>query len=365
MKPVVEQKLLSIQLLRALAVLAVMISHIAYELKNLLINSQVSIDDKLFPGDFGVDLFFVISGFIMIYTTQGYFGEKGQAWSFIRRRIIRIVPLYWTVTCLMIVAVMIFPASIRTATSDVWQWFCSFFFIPYAREGDGLIRPVLGIGWSLQYEMFFYAIFAVGLLFKRSVGLILIVAAPFVFWGSSYIIGSSSTLWAFIGHPIIIEFSIGVVLGYLYLRGFRIPKVIGWMNLFIAFSILAALPGFGEELARSRHFYYGIPAAMFVCWAVLTRSHDQATVSRGWIEIGETSYATYLTHPFVIGITALIVKKMDLVEVLSPYNLIVGYSMVVILASLSVGYLTHYLFDLPITRFIAKIWRPSTEPSQK
>lgn len=351
-----SDKMQSIQLLRALAVVAVIISHISHELKNLLANKLTTFDDKLFPGDFGVDLFFVISGFIMLYTTQNSFGRAGETYSFLRRRVLRIVPFYWIATTLMIIAVMMFPGSVNTATSDIWQWITSYFFIPYARESDGLIRPVLGIGWSLQYEMLFYAIFAIGLFWKRAIGLVFIVAAPFVIIAIGYFFDLQGSLWSFLRHPMTTEFSIGVMIGYLYIKGFRVPKIVGWAILVAAMIILALLPGFNETIEYYRHVYYGLPAAMILAWAVLARDHDTFSVHKFFLEIGETSYATYLTHPFVVGIVSMMAKYTGFLDSFSATSIILNFSIVVLVGSLIVGYVSHYILDLPLTKWLGRLW---------
>lgn len=353
-KPVLKLQL--IQMLRALAVIAVIFSHIAHELKNIIGHKVINFNDKIFPGDFGVDLFFVISGFIMLYTAHTYFGQKGQVVAFLRRRIIRIVPLYWLATMLMILVVVALPGSVKTATSDLGQWISSFFFIPYARASDGLIRPVLGLGWSLQYEMLFYLFFGLGLFFTRRIGLIFIIAAPLFFTVFGNYFNLNGTIWLFLRHPIMLEFSVGVILCYLYLNGFRISQIISWCLLVAAFLVLAFLPGFDENLDSSRQVYYGLPAAMIVAWAVLARGHDMAPISKLWLEIGDTSYATYLTHPFVVGGASLIMRRFGFFDDFTVLQSIFSYSLVVLMGSLIGGYIVHYFVDRPLTAYFAKLW---------
>jgi len=85
------------------------ISHISHELVNLLAEKTKTFNQKLFPGDFGVDLFFVISGFIMVFTCWNKFGQPKEVLNFARKRLIRIVPLYWIMTTLMIFVVILLP----------------------------------------------------------------------------------------------------------------------------------------------------------------------------------------------------------------------------------------------------------------
>lgn len=120
---------------------------------------------------FGVQLFFVISGFVMVYATEPLFGTRRGPFVFLERRIVRIVPLYWVVTTFYLALTLVFakfdkgyPASFVVA---------SYLFIPLARP-DGTIEPLVGQGWSLNYEMLFYAVFALTVIHSRRVSAIVV-----------------------------------------------------------------------------------------------------------------------------------------------------------------------------------------------
>lgn|GEM_PF-5837356 len=118
--------------------------------------------------------------------------------------------------------------KVNTATSDLGQWIASYLFIPYARESDGLIRPVLGLGWSLQYYLLFYFLFGIGLLLSRVKGIVLAsgllvalcIAANLLLNES----GISSTFIRFVSHPIILEFAAGVLIGYCYMKQLKMSE---------------------------------------------------------------------------------------------------------------------------------------------
>ena len=90
-------------------------------------------------------------------------------------------------------------------------------------------------------------------------------------------------------------------------------------------------------------------------WLV-TKGYDEIRVPRFALEIGESSYAIYLTHPFIIGATSILFSRFQLIDELSPLNLLFTYSLAVIIVSLAVGYLVHYLFDLPFTNWLRHRW---------
>ena len=147
-------KLNNIQVLRAFAAVAVVVFHTGFA----------------FPfmrpfGSFGVDVFFVISGYIMARILDPQSSSSSDF--FFRRRIIRIVPPYWFFTILLYLIAFRIPqlmGSTRASSIDLLK---SLFFIPFTK-GSGLIQPLLFIGWSLNYEMFFYLALTIGLLiYKR------------------------------------------------------------------------------------------------------------------------------------------------------------------------------------------------------
>src|ERR1700733_8304140 len=133
-------RLLSIQILRAVAALSVMITHLWWGL----------FTPDFFLGAVGVDLFFVISGFIMVYVSEPLFGQKSSPTTFFVRRVVRIVPLYWMIT----VAILIGGHSLGLRPNTTWLNIVgSFMFIP-TTHADGTTEPVLLVGWTLNYEMF-------------------------------------------------------------------------------------------------------------------------------------------------------------------------------------------------------------------
>ena len=352
-------KLQSLQLLRAIAVLFVVVSHCAHELVSLLSGKAMRFNEKLFPGDFGVDLFFVISGFIMVYSCWNQFGRKDAPVKFFTRRLIRVVPLYWAATTLMILVILFLPGTVKTATNDFGQWISSYLFWPYQRESDGMIRPVLGLGWSLQYEMLFYTLFAVSLFFSRVKAITgLLTALVLIVFGASLLRaggGYSDALLTFLSHPIILEFGLGAGIAFAYCRGSRIPQILGVLLIVFAGVYLMEMPGFDARVDSARAVLYGIPASLFVIAAVLAEGSDRAKIARPILELGEISYATYLVHPFVVGGVSIAFRKSGLYEALDPAGLVVAYIMSVMVLSIIASYLVHYLFDLPVTSYLRRI----------
>lgn len=171
-------------------------------------------------GETGVYIFFVISGFIMVHISWDDFGRPGAAQRFMRRRIVRIVPLYWLAT---IGAVVFHRVSANdNAPAGLPELLQSLFFIPYYAENVGW-RPILGQGWTLNYEMMFYVIFAVALTFPRKLALwgVAVALGIFTLVGPALLTG----ILAYLSSPITLWFVLGIGIATLWRScGFSEPE---------------------------------------------------------------------------------------------------------------------------------------------
>jgi len=170
----------SIQVLRAVAAIGVVFTHAITRLSTSFPGASehalfTGLGGQLTVGDAGVDLFFVISGFIMLHVHRNDFGRPGAPLRFMLRRILRIVPIYWLLTTLALVFLIFAPQLFTTHYRGIYlPWIVgSYLFLPIAPP-DWNATPVVGVGWTLNYEMFFYAVFAGALLLPRRLGLQLI-----------------------------------------------------------------------------------------------------------------------------------------------------------------------------------------------
>ena len=156
-----HERLASIQILRAAAAMGVVFAHLT-ESYRAVFNAKDAVWD-FYYGNFGVDLFFVISGFVMVYASEALFGQPGASRKFVIRRLIRIVPLYWIATSYALWGLLnVTGLNLPAAT---WKSiFGSYFFLPFPFPTGG---PLLIVGWTLNYEMFFYLIFAIAVFFDR------------------------------------------------------------------------------------------------------------------------------------------------------------------------------------------------------
>jgi peptidoglycan/LPS O-acetylase OafA/YrhL len=284
-------KLISIQYLRALAALSVVVSHLYAPLSRLGYSGYL-------PGfsAAGVDLFFVISGFIMWVTTcEGGIGPL----QFYRKRIVRIVPLYWTVTTLIVVVMLFRPSLLVTSAFDLHHVVMSYLFIPSIHPVLGSVEPVLTQGWTLNYEMFFYVLFGAALALPLRFRLPATLAALCGLALIGIVAMPRDTLSSFYTSSIIVEFGFGLVVGSLFMRGGRISSV--WAILLIVAG-LGAIP-IGEVLfgLAGRVLGGGLPSALLVAGVVYLERNRAVPEWILPLRLGDASYSIYLFHTILLA----------------------------------------------------------------
>ena len=281
----------SVQMLRAVAAVAVVTHHIS-----LFANGQ-----------WGVDLFFVISGFIMCYVTA----DSGR--HFFTRRIIRVVPLYWAGTLAVFCVALLWPQLLHNTTAKITELVESLFFIPF-KKGDK-INPVLFLGWILNYEMFFYLLFAASMAvthrYRALVCSLLLIAIA----GIGQLVHFGPVPLRFWSRPIILEFAFGMACYTLLMRtaigGAQVRTVASRVIWTAAGALFLACMPFATYLAASQDppIRWGILAALaFYCivyglWGV--------RLPRVPVLIGDASYSLYLFHPYVIQIFTKILGAFE------------------------------------------------------
>lgn len=189
----------------------------------------------------GVDIFFLISGFIMWLTTSQ---DKVDVSIFYKKRFVRIVPLYWALTVLVVVLLFAAPAVLQTSVFSFYHVVTSFLFYPSVHPIKGVIEPLVMTGWTLNYEMFFYLIFGAFLFLNQKIR-VLIVS---VFFASIVLVGylwkSGGVAWEFYTNSIVLEFVFGVLLGYFFTNGRNAPPHLALFFLCVGvFSFLYPISG--------------------------------------------------------------------------------------------------------------------------
>lgn len=251
----------------------------------------------------GVDIFFVISGFVMIVASRDLIGEPRIWAKFAVQRVIRIVPLYWIVTSIKVVTMLASVGVVLHAEFDLTNTLLSYIFIPYKKE-PGLVEPLVGVGWTLVFEMFFYVLFTVALALRVNIyafiGLILGgLSIASLFRPKDY------PVWMYLANPLVLEFWFGMMVGYLALKG-RFLSV--WVASLVAagslFLILVA------NFNIPRLVSTGLPSFLLVYSVVSLEPILRKKVGKSVLLLGSASYSLYLFHPLVAPSIPVLFKKM-------------------------------------------------------
>lgn len=334
-----------IQALRGLAAILVLIHHILEESQPLF-NGHIPAPLVLF-GASGVDLFFVISGFIMYHTNRGRFGRDAAASAFFVRRLIRIVPLYWL--CTLAIVLLHFMGFYASKVITVWSVATSLLFIP----DPGI---VLGVGWTLNYEMYFYGLFAIWLLLgSRRGGVVGVLVSLLLVTGASQAV-QPGPIQVFLANPIALEFGYGVVLGVMFEKNYLSPRIGLWALLAgVAGLVLATRYGtsIGTMTLTSdiRFVAWGVPAAI-VLMSVLATNVSGRRPAAVLVALGNASYSLYLTHALVMTAYARFLKT-DM-----PTGAPRGALMLMpVVVSLVTALLTYRLIERPTTEWLKSWWQ--------
>jgi peptidoglycan/LPS O-acetylase OafA/YrhL len=336
-------ELATIQALRAIAALLVVTFHAVDSWGRHVLDRA---GDQIWPnGGTAVDIFFVITGLVMVISAD-HFADRSAGWRiFVRRRIIRIVPLYWIMTTAKIVAVLAFPTLVMRTRLDLPYVVGSYLFVPI-QDSVGQLMPVLPVGWTLTYDMLFYALVAVALALRVQV---LRVAGPVLSIFALFAISAGSVGFA---NTIAIEFVFGVLIGVSIKRGIRVPFPVAASMLGFGFVIILTGP---VVTALLRPITWGIPAAFIVAGAVMLEERLSALLPRRLLDAGDASYSIYLMHPFVIPLIFIVVSKTVPVTLWLPG--IIGLGLV---ASAAVGRLGFVWIERPLLRWLRQSFAAST-----
>lgn len=333
------ETLWSIQYLRAAAALMVVWHHALHQVEDY---------EALLPrssfGANGVDLFFVISGLIMVLTTQG---RDVSPWDFARRRLIRIVPLYWLVTIGIVIGVSLAPGLFKT-TDIGWRHVAqSLLFIPhYSPSFPSMIWPVLVPGWSLNYEMFFYGLFALCLFLpaRRTVPAVLTLLGSLVAAGALWGPFADASLVSYT-NPMLLQFGCGVVIGWLHCH----------QRLDIGPWLAAGLGATGTVLlCLDISDAYRLTALSGSAALVLSALSPAVAgwQSEFWRRLGDASYSIYLIHIPALGVARLLYLQLASGESSLPGA--ASFMLVALTLSCAAGCLCHRLLELPLLAALSR-----------
>jgi exopolysaccharide production protein ExoZ len=324
-----KAELVSIQYLRAAAALGVVVWHAQGQVG--LANTTVL--------QAGIEIFFVISGYVMWLIL----GERPVSpWVFLKKRLTRVVPLYWVLTTLMVVLLLAAPQFLQSTRFDLAHVVASYLFIAWPNPVEGVgLRPVMIPGWTLNYEMAFYVLLAVGLCLRTA------WRAPLVI-GVLCLLASLSVLpmppiAQFYASPFMAELALGIGLAIAMKR--VPPSWFAWGGLvFVAgVAVLIYNGSVIDAEAHDRLVLFGLPAAILTAGLIALERTGKLPDIPLLKAIGDASYPLYMIHPVLLSTMAQLWRAAGLTA-LSPW-LYVALSLVVTSA---VGWIAHVTLERPL-----------------
>ena len=351
-------RLASIQVLRAAAAVGVVFTHAITRIGTTFPreSSHSFLADaagQLTVGDAGVDLFFVISGFIMLYVHRDDFEKPDAYLNFVTKRLLRIVPIYWLLTTIAAALLIFAPQLFATHYNAIdLPWIAgSYLFVPVAPPG-GSATPVVGVGWTLNYEMLFYAVFAGALLLPRRLGLQVVCMC----FGSLVAVGTllrpTGPLLGFVTNWLLLDFLMGIAIAWWVLTGGRLSRAARYILFLSGVACLAAtIVWTPPEEGPLRFLLWGIPAALIVL-AMCSASVPEGRVGKLASLLGDASYSIYLFQFFALPAWARAMRAVQAEAITFDVNVLI----LTILVTVS-GVACWFLLERPLNSIARNLVR--------
>ncbi len=363
------QQLIAIQILRAIAAGMV----VFYHSQNDAGHAAAEIGARFarftpLPWAAGVDLFFVVSGFVMVLSSGSLFASPGGATRFLGRRIARIVPLYWLATTIFLAAVLRGAAAGKVLAPTLGESLASFAFLPWPRVLDGAPRPIHSLGWTLEYEMFFYFVFAVFIRLPRARAVAGVAAALAALVAWNWAAAPQNVALAFWSDPIVLEFALGMAIALAYGAGVRVSAKVAVVLAALALAALAIDPMNSaaepfDAVAPNgflRLFSWGAPmAALFAAATFGPAPAAPGPGLRALAKVGDASYALYLFHPLALIALRKVWLAAHLDVAIGFWPLVVASTLASIVLALAI----HIWIERPLTK-AAQQWLSPRLPAK-
>ena len=337
------RQILPIQYLRGIAAVFVVLFHSVGQRPDV-----AAILPSTF-GNSGVDLFFVISGFIMVVTTRN---SRMSAREFFRRRVVRVVPLYWLLTLAMVAAAVAVPALVRTLIVTPKTLLESLLFIPhFSHSFPTKVWPLLVPGWTLNFEMFFYLVFAGSLLLPLRTRLPALAATFAVLVGSGFLFGPFASAAAQVyTSPVLLEFVAGALIANWWLSGSFPASMAASVVCIGVGAVLLVLRdqyplGSFNQMTGAALVVFGSLHPSFATW-----------LNRPLKALGDSSYSLYLTHLFTLGVLRVVWAHIFKGPTTLPLAAL--FVMFCVVTASVIGYLVYRWIETPLLHRLQHVGRP-------
>jgi exopolysaccharide production protein ExoZ len=330
-----SERFIYIQLLRFVAATSVVFFHsVGTAMKHIPDQSTFGYG---FRGDHGVDIFFVISGFVICYSTDFL---RTTSLDFLLRRLRRIVPIYWLLTLGMVAVSVLIPSAFSgTDWINPRSVLLSMTFLSFLDQK----MPIIFVGWSLEYEMLFYA--TITILFFRALKAwddLIIVFSLLSTLSISPEGHGLQALSSFLTNPMLLEFVYGVIIAKLFL-GRRVSTPAQIVVLIPTLIVAVSDP-------TNRIVVAGLPSCLLVLAAAALSKLRQnpSLLERFFGALGDASYSIYLVQVFTISASVKVLGKSGAVSI----NLVIW---VTTLVTIAIGYISYVGLERPLLQFFSHL----------
>lgn len=338
----VPATILSVQVLRFFAAFIVVVFHAQEAMRNSIVGHvKTEVDRAFMIGAAGVHLFFLISGFVMVYTTMRP-GRKMTTTKFFERRFMRIYPIYW-VLALIYLFVRYMVGSAYDISNE--RLVGAFLLLP---NGAG---DIIGPGWTLAYEVYFYLCFGLALLFPNRIGLYVLTFAFLGMIAVGVLFPNVGSMLGIMVKPLLLEFLAGCWIAFCYLKGWRLPIWSGVLLVLLGLLGLAA----GVPLGLEKYpavLVWGIPSIPILIGALTLEPIFSKPLPRFLAKLGDSSYFLYLCHSLFIYLLFLTPWLRDLASI--PVTAFVT-PFVIALTCTAIAHAGHDWIELPLIKTIRNL----------
>jgi len=341
-----SERLLSLESARGVAALLVVLFHATEIMSSAKYYSYEAFDGFFRFGYAGVDFFFVLSGFIILYVHFDDIGNVNSVSNFLRKRLIRIYPIYWVVT--LIVVCVIFMMPLFTSEIDTIHIIKSIFLIPQDR------LPIVGVGWTLIYEVFFYLLFSI-LIICPTLGWTIIVTVVLAIISSGLMgMHLDDENWSFSLSFLLnlhhLEFFLGMLIGFFIRSGWKMKY--SWTVFYIAVAslLLTGIINTGNTNSDLFTLIYAIISGVIILCLASSELTGRIYIPDWMTFLGAASYSTYLVHYLALSVLAKL-TMLGGIESLLPLWMI--FTLLVLMAVIA-GSCFHLLVEKPLLLSLRK-----------
>lgn len=336
----IRRQIDTLQALRAIAALMVLVFH----LNIFTLQAGLGADGPLWTGFLmgyaGVEIFFVLSGFIMIHVHRGDFGQARLAPRFLWKRVVRIYPILWIVLALVLIARLAQDGSAAVPSAAA--------FLKAITLWPDFVEPILRVTWSLSYEMLFYLIFSLAIINPR------IGAGIAAVWFTACVVNFGTRFeWdalTLLLSPYNLLFLFGMVTAWGYAR---LSVGQAWLALSLGTAVffavgLAEVYGVATLNTAIRTWAYGLSGAAVIAGLAALDEMGRIRTPKLLVVLGDASYSIYLIHILAMSVAAKVLSVAGLGAVLPLWL------STVIIASGGVvaGVIVHFVFEKPAIRLV-------------